>query len=85
MSGSSEILQKVADAAEERQKLPLREKTFKIIVPVADEEFPEVGNTKTPIFPLPISHENQCSTVGLASNLDRFTEESGFHHEKNQR
>ena len=75
----------MADSAEERQKLPLGEKTFKIILPVSDEDFPEIGNTKTLIFPLPISHENQCSTVGLTSNLDWFTEELGFHHEKNQR
>lgn len=84
-SGTGEHLQKLADAAQARQHFPMTKKTYKIDVPAVDEEFPELGNTKTQIFPLPISHENQCKTVGLASNLDRFTEEFKFKFEKNEK
>lgn len=85
MSGTSESLQRVADAALQRGNISLENKRYKIIIPEVDEEFPDMGNEKTQIYPLPISHENQCSTVGLASNLDRFSEEFSFKHEKNQR
>ena len=84
-SGTAENLQKLADAAQARQQSPTGKKTYKIDVPAVDEEFPELKNTKTEIFPLPISHENQCKTVGLASNLDRFTEEFKFKFEKNEK
>ena len=33
---------------------------------------------KTNIYPLPISHENQCKIVGVASSLDLFASEFGF-------
>ena len=82
-SATNEDLQKFADAAQMRQQLPLEKKTYKISVPAVDEEFPELGTTKTLIYPLPISHENQCSTVGLASNLDRFSDEFGFKCKRN--
>lgn len=70
MSGTSESLQRVADAVLQRGNISLENKRYKIIIPGVDEEFPDMGNEKTQIYPLPISHENQCSTVGLASNLD---------------
>ena len=43
-----------------------------------------MAKTKTSIYPLPISHENQCTTVGLAGNLDKFMEEFSFHSQENQ-
>ena len=61
------------------------EKTYKIVIAKADEEFTALGNVETQILPLSISHENQCSTVGLASNLDRFAKEICFKNEKNER
>ncbi len=83
ISCTGEHLQKLADAAQARQHFTMAQKSYKIDVPAVDVEFPELRNTKTQIFPLPISHENQCKTVGLASNLDRFTEEFNFKFEKN--
>ena len=85
LGGTSESLWKIADAAQQKLNTPLEKKTYKIVVPKVDEEFPDLGNVKTRIFPLPISQENQCSTVGLASNLDRFAEEFGFKNEKSER
>ena len=85
LAATSETLQKIADTAQQKLNTPLEKKTYKIIVPKVDEEFPDLGNIKTQIFPLPISHENQCSTVGLASNLDRFAEEFDFKCEKKER
>ena len=85
LAGTSESLQKIADAAQQKLNTPIEKKTYKIVVPKVDEEFPDLGNVKTQIYPLPISHENQCSTVGLASNLDRFAEEFDFKNEKNER
>ena len=82
-SATNEDLRKFADAAQVRQQLPAEKKTYKISVPAVDEEFPELGTTKTLIYPLPISHENQCSTVGLANNLDRFSAEFGFKCNRN--
>ena len=79
----NEELQKIADEIMERQQLPLQRKNFKIAVPSVEEDFPELGKTKTQIYPLPISHENQCSTVGLASNMDKFSEEFNFDYERN--
>ncbi|KXJ22711.1 hypothetical protein AC249_AIPGENE10879 [Exaiptasia diaphana] len=52
---------------------------FKIDVPETPVEYPDLAKKKTPIFPLPISQENQCLTVGLAQNLDMFKDEFGFH------
>ncbi|KAK3748690.1 hypothetical protein QZH41_006282 [Actinostola sp. cb2023] len=53
-------------------------KTFKIDIPKVHEDFPSLGQKKTKIYPLPISHENQCTILGVASNLDLFSEEFGF-------
>ena len=82
-SATNEDLPEFADAAQVRQQLPMEKKTYKISIPAVDEEFPELGTTKTLIYPLPISHENQCSTVGLASNLDRFSAEFGLKCDNN--
>lgn len=54
-----------------------RPKRYAIEVPPPDEEFP--GDEYSAVFPLPISHENQCTNYGVASNLDLFTSEFGFH------
>jgi hypothetical protein len=51
---------------------------FKIKVPPIPEEFPELSAKKTKIYPLPISHENQCKTFGLGRNLYIFAEEFDF-------
>ena len=43
-----------------------------------EEYFLHLSEDKTNIYPLPISHENQCKIVGVASNLDLFASEFGF-------
>ena len=76
---SSEL---IGATAEELQKKANEEevtpKPFKINVPSPDEEFPHLRETKTDIYPLPMSHENQCSLMGTAVNLDIFSDEFGF-------
>lgn len=84
VSASNEDLERFAEAAEARRNLPMNRKKYIIDVPPVDEEFPSMAKTKTSIYPLPISHENQCTTVGLAGNLDKFTEEFSFHSQENQ-
>ena len=37
-----------------------------------------MGKKPAQIYPLPISHENQCTTLGVASNPDLFQQEFGF-------
>jgi hypothetical protein len=56
----------------------ITERKFKIEIPPVDEEFPDLGKKKTNIYPLPISHENQCKTLGVASNLQLFSDEFQF-------
>lgn len=75
---SNAELQKMAEKAQGREQLPRNEKKYIIDIPSPDEEFPHLATTKANIYPLPVSHENQCSTVGLAGNLDKFTEEFKF-------
>ena len=53
-------------------------KEFKIDIPELHQDFQIQGVTKTKIYPLPISHENQCSILGAAANLDLFAQEFGF-------
>ena len=62
-SAKNEDLLKFADAAQLRQRLPMEKKDYKISIPAVDEEFPELGTTKTLIYPLSISHENQCTLL----------------------
>ncbi len=56
----------------------LTQRKFKIDIPPVDEEFPDLGKKKTNIYPLPISHENQCKTLGVASNLQLFSNKFQF-------
>lgn len=56
-----------------------KQNKFVIDVPPPDEEFPHLGEKYSEIYPLPISHENQCTNYGVASNLDLFKSEFGFH------
>lgn len=56
-------------------------KQYAIEVPPVPEEFPE-SSLKSAIYPLPISIENQCTTLGLARNLDKFSEEFHFSNGK---
>ena len=53
-SATNKDLRKFADATQIRQQLPAEKKTYKISVPAVDEEFPELGTTKTLIYPLPL-------------------------------
>ena len=67
---SSDVLQ--SQEAETRPPL------YVIDIPPVEEDFPHLSGEKTNIYPLPISHENQCKIVGVASNLDLFASEFGF-------
>lgn len=58
---------------------------FKIEVPSIPEEFPDLSTMKAKIYPLPISHENQCKTFGLGRNLDLFAEEFNFTNERKEK
>jgi hypothetical protein len=49
---------------------PESSKRFHIKIPEIPCEFPDMANKKAKIYPLPISHENQCTTLGVARNLD---------------
>lgn len=73
-SASSEDLQKVAAKAEEVKK----NRKYDIKIPDITEEFPSQGKKASKVYPLPISNENQCTILGVASNLDIFTDEFGF-------
>ena len=44
------------------------------------EEFPMLANEKLQVYPLPLSFENQCTTIGAANNLSLV-----YSHEKEQR
>ncbi|KAK3729312.1 hypothetical protein QZH41_011439 [Actinostola sp. cb2023] len=72
---TSEELEKMAKQAEESKS---HVKNFKIEIPDVYEEFPSLGKKQSKIYPLPISHENQCTILGVASNLDLFASEFGF-------
>ena len=74
---TSEKLQETANATASKKN-----QKYVIHVPPVEEDFPELAGKPTKIFPLPISHENQCKTVGLASNLDLFADEFSFHKKK---
>ncbi|CAB4034182.1 Hypothetical predicted protein [Paramuricea clavata] len=73
-SSSSDHLREMSDSAESKVNQQVDAKQFKINIPQIEEDFPDRATKKTKIFPLPISHENQCKTVGVASNLDLFAE-----------
>jgi hypothetical protein len=77
-SSSSDHLREMSDSAESKVNQRVDAKQFKINIPQIEEDFPDLATKKTKIFPLPISHENQCKTVGVASNLDLFAEEFKF-------
>ena len=42
------------------------------------EEFPMLASEKSQVYPLPLSFENQCTTMGAANNLSLFSEEFKF-------
>ena len=78
---SQELLHATPDKLKRISEKDINEHTqnlFKIEVPPIPEEFPELSTKKTKIYPLPISHENQCKTFGLGRNLDMFAEEFDF-------
>ncbi len=81
-SASNEHLKEIADSADSKINKGHGSKQFKINIPPIEEDFPDISTKKTKIFPLPISHENQCKTVGVASNLDLFKNEFGFESHK---
>lgn len=56
-SATSERIEGYAAAENQTQR------KFKIEIPPVDEEFPDLGRKKTNIYPLPISHKNQCKTL----------------------
>ena len=49
LAATSKTWLKIADTAQQKLNTPLEEKTYKIIVPKVDEEFPDLGNIKTNI------------------------------------
>ena len=51
---------------------------FVIDVPPLKHEFPELAAQKSQVYPLPLSFENQCTTMGTANNLSLFSEEFNF-------
>ena len=53
-SSTSEKLQEIANATESKKN-----QKYVIHVPPVEEDFPELAEKPTEIFPLPISHENQ--------------------------
>ncbi|XP_028416204.1 uncharacterized protein LOC114540105 [Dendronephthya gigantea] len=53
-------------------------KEFVIDVPPLKQEFPELACQKSQVYPLPLSFENQCTTMGTANNLSLFSEEFNF-------
>ena len=72
----SEALQKEALAAESGKPLIILD-----IPPVA-EEFPDQSHETSKMFPLPLSHKNQCTNVEAASNLELFADEFKFSGKK---
>ena len=64
----------------EKEKQESTKYVFKI--PEQPHEFPHLSTSITKVYPLPISHENQCKTLGLGRNLDLFSEEFGFESNK---
>jgi hypothetical protein len=70
----SEDLQRVLSQSLESET----SKQYKIVVPRIPCEFPDMAAKEAQIYPLPISHENQCTTLGAASNLDLFQKEFDF-------
>lgn len=55
-----------------------KDPVYAISVPAPEEDFPEFSTKKSAMFPLPISHENQCTIAGAASNLELFAGEFDF-------
>ena len=58
---------------------------YVIEVPKLKEEFPMLANEKLQVYPLPLSFENQCTTMGAANNLSLFSEEFEFPSEPVER
>ena len=79
---SEEIKSSTSDELQEIANSNARGPKYVIEIPPVEKDFPDLAGKPTKIFPLPISHENQCKTVGLASNLDLFTKEFGFQSKK---
>ena len=51
---------------------------YVIELPKLKEEFPMLATEKSQVYPLPLSFENQCATMGAANNLNLFSEEFQF-------
>jgi len=78
MTSTLDETRNLADNAERSQKSCDSSLKYVVDVPKVPIEFPDMANNKTEIYPLPISQENQCKTIGLAQNLDMFAQEFGF-------
>ena len=74
---SSNTLQTIAGA----RKYPV----YAISVPPPEEDFPQFSTEKSTMFPLPMSHENQCTIAGAASNLELFAGEFDFKTPKKEK
>ena len=82
INASGEELRKAADDFGE-SKTKENAPKFVICVPGIPKEFPHQAKKKTTtMYPLPISQENQCKTLGMAQNLDMFGEEFSFEKQK---
>ena len=75
---SKEELAEASSDVLQSQETESRSHLYVIDIPPVEEDFPHLSEDKTSIYPLPISHENQCKIVGVASNLDLFASEFGF-------
>ena len=75
---SKEELAEASSDVLQSQETESRSHLYMIDIPPVEEDFPHLSGDKTNIYPLPISHENQCKIVGVASNLDLFASEFGF-------
>ncbi len=74
---SSDILQTIA--------IERKDPIYVISVPSPEEDFPQFSTERSTMFPLPISHENQCTNAGAASNLELFTGEFDFKAKKERK
>ncbi|KAK3747289.1 hypothetical protein QZH41_001783 [Actinostola sp. cb2023] len=83
MSSSNEELQCQAAAAEKQKQE--KQALYILDIPSVDEEHPDLSDKPSRIFPLPISHENQCKILGVANNLELFSEEFGFSCKKEEK
>ncbi len=65
---SKEELTEASSDVLQSQEAETRPPLYVVDIPPVEEDFPHLSGDKTNVYPLPISHENQCKIVGVASN-----------------